>query len=295
MNTELSKALALAAQDVYVFPVHHETNGNKAAKTPRTPNGFKGATTDPDQIRKWWTAWPQSRVGYWTGASNLVVLDLDEKPGESGEMLLESLELDYASDVSYRTPSGGSHQIFRAPIPCTLRPSANVFGLTAVDVRAGASYAIWYGDVPRLDELLTEAPEWLVGQRKLRRQMHAPVNGQGRAAKYVGEIDLWIDWLSYDEPWWAAKAIEAAIDARHHIGHDDLLRIVYRIHMTRLDGGIGLAPIFFKLVEKFRATTNNHDGWQRELEDIVRGAIGDTWTANATNSEGGLEADNVKN
>lgn len=283
MNKQLDKALALAAQDIYVFPVHHETSGSNKIKSPRTDNGFLDATTDARKIHEWWTDWPQSLVGYWTGASNLFVLDLDEKDGKSGELLLDCLELDYGSDVSYRTPSGGSHHVFMAPTNRTVRPSSNFNRLEAVDVRAGNSYAIWYGQVPKIRENLRETPAWLLERRKMNnRQRYASGQVQDRGSRYPGEIEPWIEWLSFDTPWFDAKAIEASIDAKTHIGHDDLLRLVYRIHMTRLDGGIGLAPIFLKLVEKFKRTTNNHDGWQRELDDIVRGAIGETWTPNTS-------------
>ena len=278
MTTQLDKALALAAQEIHVFPMYRKTSGSRDLKVPHNSNGFRGATTDAQQILEWWTKWPQALVGYWTGASNLVVLDLDEKHGNSGEFLVASLELDYASDVWYRTPSGGSHHVFRAPKQHTIRPGVDIGGLTAVDVRAGGSCAIWYGEVPRIWENLRETPEWLLKRSRKSAWKCAGSQTDGRAAKYDGDIQLWIDWLSNDQPWFQAMDIEAAIDSKPHIGHDDLLKLVYRIHMTRLDGGTGLAPIFLKLVAKFKATTNNEGGWQRELDDIVRGAIGETWS-----------------
>jgi hypothetical protein len=289
MNTQLDKALALAAQEIHVFPMYRKARGNRDEKIPHNSNGFRGATTDTKQILEWWTLWPQALVGYWTGASNLVVLDLDEKHGNSGEFLVASLELDYVSNVSYRTPSGGSHHVFRAPTQHTIRPGVDICGLTAVDVRAGASCAIWYGEVPNIWEDLRETPEWLIERTKNRKWKGAASRLKGPTAKYEGNIDSWIDWLSNDEPWWDARAIDTAIDSKPHIGHDDLLKLVYRIHMTRLDGGTGLAPIFHKLVEKFKATTNNRDGWQRELEDIVRGAIGNTWSPGTSSTTVNLE------
>ncbi len=292
MTTQLEKALALAAQDVHVFPMYRKPGARSDIKVPYSTNGFLDATTDSKQILKWWTKWPQALVGYWTGASNLVVLDLDEKHGNSGEFLLASLELDYASDVHYRTPSGGSHHVYRAPEDCSIRPDIDVDGLKAVDVRAGQSCAIWYGEVPNIWENLRDTPIWLLEWARKRGRKNALGREPIRTSRYDGEIECWIEWLSYDEPWWAARAIEATIDTRSHIGHDDLLKLVYRIHMTRLDGGTGLAPIFLKLVEKFKVTTNNHDGWQRELDDIIRGAIGNTWTPSATDPELNREADN---
>lgn len=278
MTSNLDKALALIGQDVHVLPVRPVNEGVGKAKAPFIRNGFLGATTSQDIVLEWWTQWPQALVGYWTGASNVVVLDLDVKQNPTGEENLENWELDFASPVTYVTPSGGSHHVYRAPSHKNLRPTTNLHGLIGVDLRAGNSYAIWYGEVPELETTLRETPDWIL---KRQSRSHRTPSSNPRSSelrgRYTGNIDDWIDWLSDDEPWFAAKAIDATIDAKQHIGHDDLLRLVYRIHMTRLDGATGLGPVFQKLVEKFRATTNNHDGWQRELEDIVRGAIGANW------------------
>src|SRR6516162_1082533 len=57
---------------VPVFPVHGTTGrrcdcGNaqceSPGKHPRTAHGLKDATTDPEQIRKWWMKWPTANLG----------------------------------------------------------------------------------------------------------------------------------------------------------------------------------------------------------------------------------------
>src|SRR5437762_2791989 len=74
-------ALAYAALGIAVFPLHHPlldggcSCGAKdcvtsAGKHPRTYNGLKAATTDCDQIRGWWNAWPDANIGLPTGAVN---------------------------------------------------------------------------------------------------------------------------------------------------------------------------------------------------------------------------------
>ena len=45
-------------------------------KHPRTANGLKNATEDPDQIIEWWTKWPEANIGLATGVT-FDVLDLD--------------------------------------------------------------------------------------------------------------------------------------------------------------------------------------------------------------------------
>ena len=57
-------------------------NGDKHSKGkhPRTPNGLTDATTDVDQIRKWWTQWPNANIGLRTG-DGIGVVDLDGPEG----------------------------------------------------------------------------------------------------------------------------------------------------------------------------------------------------------------------
>lgn len=71
--TMLDAALAYAAKGFPVFPCQE---GNKR---PYTRNGFKEATTDPEQIRIWWSKWPNAMIGMPTGAaSGYWVLDIDD-------------------------------------------------------------------------------------------------------------------------------------------------------------------------------------------------------------------------
>ncbi len=93
----LDAALAYAEQGIAVFPLHNPLadgscscggahNGNEKksiGKHPRTRNGLKAATTDKDQIRAWWTDWPDANIGIPTGMINgLVIVDVDEAEGE---------------------------------------------------------------------------------------------------------------------------------------------------------------------------------------------------------------------
>ena len=67
----LAKAAAqYAAKGNRVFPL--EPRG----KTPRTEHGVKDATTDAEQVAKWWRAIPDANIGIATG-NGLLVLDID--------------------------------------------------------------------------------------------------------------------------------------------------------------------------------------------------------------------------
>lgn len=89
MNVKLEAALAYARMRWRIFPCHSIVNcacscGKPACaspgKHPRTRGGFKDATDDPEQIRKWWTRWPDANIALATG-SGLAVIDIDGPAG----------------------------------------------------------------------------------------------------------------------------------------------------------------------------------------------------------------------
>jgi P4 family phage/plasmid primase-like protien len=71
--TVAEAAVTYAQCGVRVFPCHPET------KAPLVPTGFKAATADVSQVRKWWARWPDAMIGVPTGsASGFWVLDVDD-------------------------------------------------------------------------------------------------------------------------------------------------------------------------------------------------------------------------
>jgi hypothetical protein len=128
----LDAALHYANNGLFVFPLHSLKDGRctcgrphcpDAGKHPRTPHGFKDATVDKDQIRRWWSEDPHGGIGIATGKlSNLVVLDVD---GENGRTELQAWgTLPATREVRTGRPDGGTHLWFR-PRPGTRVPSTN--------------------------------------------------------------------------------------------------------------------------------------------------------------------------
>lgn len=89
-------ALWWADQGVPVFPLHgivettpgarqctcnEGTGCDDPGKHPRIAGWQNAATTDPDQIREWWTQWPDANIGAVTG-DGLTVIDVDSHEGE---------------------------------------------------------------------------------------------------------------------------------------------------------------------------------------------------------------------
>ena len=119
----LATALWYAASGVPVLPLH--TGGGDGRCSCRRPQcdrpgkhprwhprlitaGLHQATTDPDQVRRWWATWPEANVGLRTG----VVVDVCDVDSPMGLRLLSVLIDDAVPTV--RTGSGGLHLYFAA-------------------------------------------------------------------------------------------------------------------------------------------------------------------------------------
>ncbi len=112
-------------------------------KHPRTPRGLKDATTDLEQIKRWWQKWPDANIGIATGAaSGFFVVDIDPKnDGLSGlSELLDRIGGEFPDTAQVITGSGGRHFLFRMP-EADIRNSAEKLG-AGVDVRANGGYVV---------------------------------------------------------------------------------------------------------------------------------------------------------
>ena len=156
--TSLHHALNLAAVGLPVFPCG-------ADKAPRTPNGFKAASTDPERIRAMAVQGGFVTVGVVTGeASNTAVLDIDRKPGGMDWWAQNRSRL--PETRTHRTKSGGLHLWFRHRPG--LRNSAGKIA-PGVDVRADGGYCIWWpasGLEVLSDGPMADWPEWLTPPSK---------------------------------------------------------------------------------------------------------------------------------
>lgn len=125
-------ALEYAKRGWAVFPV--EPRG----KRPIVPTGVKSASTDLRLIEEWWDVYDDSNIGLATGASELVVIDIDDTDSIK---LLPSIP----PTLSSTTPSGGRHLFYAAP-PWKLGPTVGklpgVGDTPGIDLRAGESYVI---------------------------------------------------------------------------------------------------------------------------------------------------------
>jgi hypothetical protein len=171
-------ALHFAARGWHVFPIA------AGAKAPPVIDRWETrASTDPDQIHRWWQHIPRT-IGIATGPSGLVVIDLDtRKHGQhipdrwaalgarSGAGALRVLAREHDTTVTptyaVTTPSGGWHLYYTAPPGTTLRNTHDVIGWK-IDTRARGGYVVAPGCLlpPNGYELVddrdaVELPGWL--------------------------------------------------------------------------------------------------------------------------------------
>jgi Bifunctional DNA primase/polymerase, N-terminal len=109
-NGTLSQALTYASRGWPVFPC------KPGQKTPATRHGYRGATTDQEQITAWFNRGRAWNLAIATGTPGPDVLDVDQHgPAGNGFSALQRLSqagLLNGAGACVRTPRGGLHIYF---------------------------------------------------------------------------------------------------------------------------------------------------------------------------------------
>ena len=147
-------ALNYAARGWYVFPCYTVdatgkcTCGQAECKSPGkhpdgrlVSNGVNGASLDPEQIKRWWTARPLANIAIAAGRSGLIIFDIDPRHGGDESALRDLVGDDFSETVRVKTPSIGTHIYLAEPDsgPFTVFVAKVAPG---IDIRAGAGYVI---------------------------------------------------------------------------------------------------------------------------------------------------------
>lgn len=162
MTELLTAALKYASYGWHIFPC-------KIDKSPLTKTGFKEATNDPEQIKKWWSENPNASIGCACGpASGIWILDIDIPDGPAN---LESLIKDNGPlpETMEQTTGSGGKQFFFNYNGTKIKNSAGKIGKD-LDVRGFGGYCLlppsphpsgnpykW-----KTKKKPVPAPEWLV-------------------------------------------------------------------------------------------------------------------------------------
>lgn len=135
MSALMHGALRCASAGWPVIPC--EQGGKRAI----TPNGLLDATTDPEQIIRWWSRRPHANLAVRTGeASGIVVLDVDGDDGSDSLYGLEREHGELPSTLSIVTPRGGAHLYFKWP-GLAVKTTAGVIA-AGIDIRGDGGYAL---------------------------------------------------------------------------------------------------------------------------------------------------------
>jgi hypothetical protein len=267
----VTKALALARLGIKVFPV------SVATRAPAIPEkeggrGFYDATSDDfEKIATWFTLDyadnEQYAVGYWAGGSGLLIEDLDrgKKNGKDGFKSVADQGREIGDTYFYRTRSGGEHHIFQTDrLDLTL--SADHDGLEGVDVRAGGSYAVWWGnEVPESrDVFSTEIPEWLT-----KAVDKDEFTGEG----FSGTISEWLLTVSEDAlPSMRTRDMIGRIPAGQ-FGHPEMVDLAWAIVRLGSERETGIKMALDVLRKAWLREPYNTPKFRRDLDLALRGAI----------------------
>ena len=155
------------------------------------PKGQNSATTDLEQIEKWWAQYPSANIGILLAPSNLVAIDIDPRNG--GLDTIAAIETQHGpleSDVLQFTGGGGEHRLFAIPtgqvlqMPGKLGPGVDVKhnGYIVVEPSihvSGKQYAFEASSDPLEGAVASPLPDWI---RDLARQPGAMSAGPASAA-----------------------------------------------------------------------------------------------------------------
>ena len=185
------EAMTYARNGFAIFPCQ------PCGKEPLTKHGFKDATRNEVQIRRWWTISPDANIGLPPGEQNgILVVDLD---GEKGETRLAELERQIGElpPTPESATGKGRHLFFELPEGCGPVPSSAGDGL---DVRAEGGYVIAppsihpngkrYEWVEQAPEAFALAPQRLLDFARNRKTFVKPLGDPAAVEGASGDMGL---------------------------------------------------------------------------------------------------------
>ena len=156
-----SAAVRLAAAGIPVFPVKVFRDEEGEWKKPPCVSGWQQvATTDPEQIQKWWDEFPEAVPGIELGRSGLIAIDADQHHGPDGVAAMNKLVADHGNlPNGPRTKTGGNglHLIFKQSDGVKLGNGEGSLP-DGINVRGAGGYVVGPGAV-RPDGAIYEVAE----------------------------------------------------------------------------------------------------------------------------------------
>ncbi len=130
-------ALSYAAAGMAVFPLASRSKIPLLSKAEGGA-GWKDATTNLDQVRAWWTRWPNANIGYAPRGRHLIIdLDLRHQGKEAWAQLIKYIPMPETRRVK---TGNGYHLYFAMPEGLTL-PSCDLPGST-LEIKCETGYLL---------------------------------------------------------------------------------------------------------------------------------------------------------
>lgn len=269
--TTAQTAFELAQRGFATFPVRED-------KTPYTEKGFLDASLDPHYTQERFEKYPNALIGIATGASGIVVLDLDYKEDSDGKVLVdgfESLDLawvDVVPTYSYTSVGGkGRHMWYLAPEGINLPRKMGYRGMKGVDRCSGEGYVVYTHDVLPTRNDLAPTPEWLCDATAVR-----------SVEQFEGDVKEWYDSLEQGEP---SVIVRAAMDRTREqferggndFSHSDLVERQFEAVRLGSEGHPGVPQLLALIEELFHSRTGAHsrgeDEWDYEFQEALSSGI----------------------
>jgi Bifunctional DNA primase/polymerase, N-terminal len=173
------------------FPDHKLFPVAPGKKTPPCLTGYATkASSNPKVLRAWHNVFRGCSWGLAPAKSDIVVLDVDRKPGKNGQLSLDMLKFTHGplpETSTALTTTGGLHIRYRATNAVRHMLKQNAFGehidspaytiIAGCELTNGLRYE-WANDLP-----LAPAPGWLA------EYMQPTERGERAAGAVIGELD----------------------------------------------------------------------------------------------------------
>ena len=159
----IEKAKALYDLGFQVVPVN-VVDGKKKITFSWSSIVIKKDNNNEHLIKNYFADWQAKYVA--VVHPTIGAVDVDVKDGKDGFAVLKEFGYPLSETLSYDTPSGGKHFIYRFEEGTTkaspINDGVKDFEITGVDRQVNNGLAIWYGDVPTQEQLdnLPMAPMW---------------------------------------------------------------------------------------------------------------------------------------
>ena len=269
-----TKALALARLGIKVFPV------SRATRRPLIPEkdggrGFYDAVSDDFELIATWFGldFPEAstEVGVWTGGSGLLALDIDrgKKNGKDGFKSIKAANRQgqLGDTECYRTVSGGQHHVWQSD-RLDLGPGANVLEMEGVDIRAGGSYIVWWGDtVPESREAFSkDIPDWVI-------EASTPAVDTFTGEGFSGGVNDWLEAIPDDLlPSSRVRDFSARIPAGD-FGHPEMIDLAWSIVRMGSERETGVKTALGNLRSAWLRGKYDTPEYRRDFDLALRGAI----------------------